>query len=558
MRQPTAATTLIAAIAAVVVTTTTTAGAAAAFAPAAPASASASATIAPRPRPFQAATAPAYAPPPALTPRSSPLSLLPASENGGEQGLLMHRPHRRRAVTSSSAFFSGRGGNGLRTPGHAVVRNITPRRTGVIDRLNQIVESGAGSILLILMSSLSIVAANLPATGEPWMRFWDRALGPAIGEHQLTMKGWINEGLMAIFFFVVGLEIKKELVVGSLSSMRTALLPCIAALGGMIMPMLVYLAVNLFPGGTLQGWAIPMATDIAFAMGVYSFFKTRMPPSFSPFLLTLATVDDLGAIIVIALCFSKAISLPFLLGAVAVSALLTAMERNVSTRLPQYALLGTLLWYLLLRAGVNADIAGVVTAMAIPATRGLKVSKDPRKRRDMAIVADGNMIENLIHRIQPFSSLLIMPLFALANCAVPLSSPPNAADLSVHPMANTLAGAGVAAGLLLGKPLGIVGLTLLATKAKLGSLPIGMNPQHLTVVGVLGAIGFTMSIFLADVSLNGLLAQNAKIGIFLASVLAALFGSGYMLSFPKFNTSELFKRGNGTAIPPNPGLPAGA
>eukprot|EP00466_Bigelowiella_natans_P008331 jgi/Bigna1/78686/fgenesh1_pg.56_\ len=247
-----------------------------------------------------------------------------------------------------------------------------PSSPSLIDRLNKVVDKGVGSVLLILTALASLVLANNPATSAAWMAFWDTTVGPMLGAHQLSWKGWINEGLMAIFFFTVGLEIKKE--VCKCSSSR-------GSNGGMIAPILFYLAVNILPGGNLQGWSIPMATDIAFAMGVFSFFKNRMPPSVSPFLLTLATVDDLGAILVIAVCFASHINLPYLMAASAITAALNILGRRMSTKLVSYGVLGVALWYTLLLSGVNADIAGVVTAMAIPATRGMRYTKNPRKRR---------------------------------------------------------------------------------------------------------------------------------------------------------------------------------
>jgi len=408
----------------------------------------------------------------------------------------------------------------------------------IVDRLNILVEKGVGSLLLMLAATTSLFLANYPQTAGWWVNIWDTQIGPQMGEHALSLKGWINEALMSIFFFVVGLEIKKEIVVGSLSSMRTALLPCIAAVGGMLTPVLLYLLANLFPGGNLQGWSIPMATDIAFAMGIFSVFKSRMPPSVSPFLLTLATVDDLGAIAVIALAFSTGLHLPFFLLAAGITAYLAAMSKMINTNVSQYAVLGVGLWYALLRAGINADIAGVITAMAIPATRGFVAQKNatPKKRMDYAVVADGNLLEKLIHNLNPLSSLLIMPLFALANTAVPLGGC-GGMDTCNSNMPLTMIG--VALGLLVGKPLGIIGLTSAAVRAKLGSLPLGMTPKHLNVVGALGAIGFTMSIFLADAALTGLASQQAKLGIFISSVVAALVGSVYMTKFPKFDPKDM-------------------
>ena len=227
---------------------------------------------------------------------------------------------------------------------------------------------GPGSVLLCVSTVLSLYLANSARFSAGWLQFWERSSGLVIGGHSLNLRSLVNEGFMSLFFFSVGLEIKKEIVDGSLASIKGALLPCIAALGGMVVPMALYLVVNLIlPGGSLAGLTIPMATDIAFAMGIYNFFRNRMPTSVSTFLLTLATVDDLGAIAVIATCFAQSICLPFLGLAALAQITLVAMGRKRIRSGKSYLVAGVSLWYCLLRAGVNADIAGVLAALCVPA-----------------------------------------------------------------------------------------------------------------------------------------------------------------------------------------------
>ena len=230
-------------------------------------------------------------------------------------------------------------------------------------------DKGLGSIMLLGATALSLYLAN-SGYAHDFIHFWEhfhfgpKAIGLFLNAHE-----WVNEGLMAIFFFNVGLEIKREFAFGSLSDIKAALLPCFGALGGMIAPMGIYLALNMVNGGITAGWAIPMATDIAFAMGVYNFFKNRMPPAVAAFLLTLATVDDLGAIAVIAVCFAKGIVPAYLAASAAITgALFVACKKKV-TNMAVYGGLGIALWYALLKGGINADIAGVVEAVGEEVSR---------------------------------------------------------------------------------------------------------------------------------------------------------------------------------------------
>ena len=399
-----------------------------------------------------------------------------------------------------------------------------------VDRMNELQERGLGSIFLLAATALSLTLANTAKTSARWLSFWSSPFGPAIGGHALSPQGWVNEGLMALFFFVVGLEIKLELRRGSLSSVRKAVLPCIAAVGGMIVPMLVYLATTTFMGGgSLAALTVPMATDIAFAMAIFGFFRSRMPVSSSTFLLTLATVDDLGAIIVLATCFAQNITPSFLGGALLITAGLGQLGRRKSRNLKAYSAGGAALWWCLLRAGVSADVAGVLVAMCIStnAVVGDELSSvdGPEDDEENPFLPPPELLnERLITLLSPVATFFIMPAFALANTAVPLSG-----AIFVGLGGTALApAAGVGMGLLLGKPLGIFGSTWLATKAG-AQLPPMMSKRHLGVVSILGAIGFTMCLLLTDVAMPVALQPIPKLAILLSSAIASLVGASAML-----------------------------
>jgi NhaA family Na+:H+ antiporter len=351
-------------------------------------------------------------------------------------------------------------------------------------------EEGVGGAVLLGATAISLALANTASTSGAWLNFWAVPRGLKVAGHALSLRGWCNEGLMAIFFFVVGLEIKQELRQGSLKTPRTAALPCIAAVGGMVTPMAVYALINMsgrFAGGSLAALAVPMATDIAFAMAIFSLFKARMPAASSAFLLTLATVDDLGAIIVLATCYATSVATGFLGLAAIGTALLTylgnsqasAPAKDADARV--FALGGVALWWCLLRAGVSADIAGVVAGMCV-STRAMYKGEP--------------IMERLIHRLSPLATFGIMPVFALANTAVPLGQ-----ALSGGVQAALAPALGIGLGLLIGKPLGIFGSTWLATKFGIASMPAGMTKRHLAVVSTLGAIGFTMCLLLTEVAM---------------------------------------------------------
>jgi len=394
-------------------------------------------------------------------------------------------------------------------------------------------DAGFGSIALLGATAVSLFLANSAWSGA-YLSFWHAHVGPAALALHMSLHHWVNEGLMAIFFFAVGLEIKREFVHGSLRSLKQAALPCIGALGGMVVPMSVYLAFNnpaTTAAAVTAGWAIPMATDIAFAMGVYNFFKNKMPGGVAAFLLTLATVDDLGAIAVIAVCFAKSLTTSYIVGAVAATGALFAACKKGVTNMAVYAALGVTLWYCLLQGGINADVAGVIAAFAVPAHASAPAGSDATPEHEGS---DPTLLDHLVHKFAPLSALVIMPLFALANTGVPL-------DASVVGKVLTEpVGRGIMLGLLLGKPVGIAGLSWLAVKCKIGKLPHGMNNAHLGIVGLLGGIGFTMCLFLVEMALAGhaSAANTAKLAVLASSTIAATVGAALMAGLPSAESED--------------------
>lgn len=325
---------------------------------------------------------------------------------------------------------------------------------------------------------------------------------------------------MALFFFSVGLEIKAEMLTGSLASPKQAALPCIAACGGMIVPMAVYWACNhMFPGGSMSGLTVPMATDIAFAMGVFNAFKSRMPESAGSFLLTLATVDDLGAIAVIAVCFAGHLAPAFLAGAAMMLCVSVALCRRQSKSTLRLIFPGVGLWYCLLRGGLNADIAGVLAAFCVP----------------MKSKCGEEVVEGLIPRWSALSAVVVLPLFALANCAVPLAILGKASGAAKAEL--ILVPTGILLGLVIGKPLGIISFSWLSVKAGFTQLPHGLSAKHLGIIGMLGAIGFTMCLFLIENSLVGKVAQVSKFAVFVGSMFGAVVSAGIMAVMPRLPSS---------------------
>ncbi len=368
----------------------------------------------------------------------------------------------------------------------------------------------AGGLLLIAAAALALIINNSPLS---WLynAFLETPVEARIGALQIAkpLLLWINDGLMALFFLVIGLEVKREVLEGHLSKPSQIVLPGAAAIGGMVVPALIYVALNTGNAEALNGWAIPMATDIAFALGVLALLGKRVPVSLKLFLMTLAIIDDLGAIIVIALVYSGELSqLSLILAAVSIIALI-AMNRSGVSRLAPYLLVGLVLWICVLKSGVHATLAGVVLAFCIPLRTSSKASP----------------LLTLEHGLHPWVAYGILPLFAFANAGVSLAGV--TMESFNHPVP-----LGIAAGLLLGKTLGVFGLTWLAVKTRMASLPKEANWGHVLGVSILCGIGFTMSLFVGSLAFEpgvSAYAGEDRMGILTGSILSAIIGYGVMV-----------------------------
>lgn len=385
-----------------------------------------------------------------------------------------------------------------------VINAVKRLPTHILNPLrNFLKDSRAVGIILILCTVLSLVLANLPATSTAYTAFWQTETHFFKGILHLpeNLVGWINDAFMAVFFFLVAMEIKRELAIGELSSIRKSLLPVVAAIGGMIFPAIIF---ALFNGGTAfsKGWGIPMATDIAFSLGVLSLLGKRVPVQLKIFLAALAIIDDLGAIITIAVFYAGALKLTWLLAALGIIGGLVVMNRLKVTKPVYYLLPGFLLWYVLHSSGVHATISGVILAFTMP-LNGLA------------------RLETILHKPVNF---VIMPLFALANTAIVLPADFSGALTSSISF-------GVIAGLVIGKPLGIFLFSWTAAKLNIAVMPSNTSNQQLLAIGMLGGIGFTMSIFTSSLSYSvpGLQAI-AIVAVIIGSVLSAIAGFLYFRS----------------------------
>jgi NhaA family Na+:H+ antiporter len=364
----------------------------------------------------------------------------------------------------------------------------------------------ASGVILIACTVFSLLIASSPA-GKDYAAVWHADLGADIGPLHLkhSVEYWINDALMAIFFLLVGLEIERELYVGKLSNLRQASLPVLAALGGMAFPALIHFALNKgLP--TQGGFGVPMATDIAFSLGVMALLGRRVPVTLKIFLTALAIIDDLGAILVIAIFYVQGFSLAYLLAALAVFAILLVLNRlNVMSLVP-YILGGVVMWYCMLQSGVHATLAGVLLAFTIPFRGG----------------GEGTPSSKLEHAINKPVAFLIMPLFALANTGISLAGDWMTGLITP----NTL---GIFAGLVIGKPLGIGLLSRIAVALGVSSLPEGVTWRHVLGAGMLGGIGFTMSIFITLLAFNDPgVVERSKIIILFSSLVTGLMGYAWL------------------------------
>ncbi|WP_339479307.1 MULTISPECIES: Na+/H+ antiporter NhaA [unclassified Pseudomonas] len=362
----------------------------------------------------------------------------------------------------------------------------------------------AGGLVLMGAALAALLVANSPWSADYFALLKIHALG-------LSIEHWINDGLMAVFFLLVGLEIKREMLMGQLSSWNQRSLPGFAALGGMLLPALIYSLVNWGNAQTMGGWAIPAATDIAFALGVLSLLGKRAPVALKVFLSALAILDDLGAVLIIALFYASDLSVNMLLASLGATALLAVLNRCGVRRLLPYLIVGALLWFFMLKSGIHATLAGVILAFFIPLGNPLDERKSP--------------LLYLEEKMHPWVAFAIVPIFGFANAGVSLAgvSPSNLID--PVPL-------GVALGLLLGKQLGVFGLTTLVIRCGLARLPEGVSWLQLYGVALLCGIGFTMSLFIGALAFPGAphLVDEVKIGVLLGSTLAAILGVIVLIS----------------------------
>lgn len=375
----------------------------------------------------------------------------------------------------------------------------------------------AGGILLLFSAAVAMLLANSPLSSQ-YNDFLNLPVSLQIGSFSInkTLIHWINDGFMAVFFVLVGMEVKKELFEGALSSYQQAIFPAIAAVGGMIVPALVYWFIAKQDPSLANGWAIPMATDIAFALGIMALLSKQVPLPLKIFLLALAIIDDLGAIVVIALFFSHELSVQALIFSGISILTLVLLNRFRVSALCAYMVIGAILWASVLKSGVHATLAGVIIGFCIP----LKGKKGERPLHDFE------------HILAPWSSFVILPLFAFANAGVSFDG----IDVSMISSPLLLA---IACGLIIGKPVGVFGFSYISVKLGLAKLPDGINFKQIFAVAVLCGIGFTMSMFLASLAFDADAGESvntlSRLGILLGSTVSATLGYLFLKQTTKLN-----------------------
>ena len=364
-------------------------------------------------------------------------------------------------------------------------------------------QESAGGIVLIIAAALALVIANSPLA-PVYFGTLETKLNVSFGDFEIN-KGlilWINDGLMAIFFFLIGLEVKREIISGQLSSWDKASLPLAAAVGGMAIPALIFVAFNWNSPESIGGWAIPAATDIAFALGILSLLGPRVPVAMKALLLAIAVIDDIGAITVIALFYTGEIKTDMLIGGGVMLALLFALGRlRIASSIP-YVLLTLIMWVFILKSGVHATLAGVTAAMMVP-----------------MVARDGSrLLEHMEHGLHKWVAFVIIPIFGFANAGVTLIGISPADLLQPLPL-------GIALGLLIGKQIGIVGFAWVAVKAGIAKLPDGVGWRKIHGLSLLAAIGFTMSLFIGNLAFADQAQVDAvKLGVLSGSLVAAIGG----------------------------------
>ncbi len=437
---------------------------------------------------------------------------------------------------------------------------LSPIEKWVVRPMSEFInKSTTGGILLILATIVAVVLANSPLQ-ESFFSFWKQEIGLSWAGFSLyqSLHHWINDGLMAVFFFVVGLELKREIIGGELSSPRKAILPIVAGIGGMIFPALIYL---LFNGGTdaARGWGIPMATDIAFALGILHLLGNKVPTSLKIFLTAFAIVDDIGAVLVIALFYTDHISFTYLFIGLGLVALLFLGNKLGVRNLLFYAIIGIVgIWFCFLMSGVHATIASILVAFTIPANSKVGVknfseilkkyvsqfentaSSSPKQvlTNEQLHILHGieqvtkaamTPLQKLEHALHPIVTFLIIPIFAIANAGLTINS-------EMIATINNPVTIGVALGLFFGKMIGIFGLSSLVIKLKITDMPKGISYKHLFGVGIISAIGFTMSLFIADLAfIDQTHMDHAKIAILVMSVFSGITGYTFLHFISKKN-----------------------
>ena len=371
-------------------------------------------------------------------------------------------------------------------------------------------------ILLLLFATLALITVNSPLQSLYYdIKYTDIPI--SLGDFNFTksVSHWVNDGLMAIFFFVIGLELKREILEGELSSFDRMVLPAIAAVGGMAAPALIYILININNPENMSGWAIPTATDIAFSLAVLLIIGKSVPLSLKVFLLSLAIIDDLGAVLIIAFFYTAEISSVYLLYSLIVFGLLVVVNLSGNQKMYIYMILGIFLWYFVLKSGVHATIAGVLLATTIP--------------NNVENNVDHSMLKHLEHKLHNFVGILVLPVFAFFNSDI------NFSDVTMSSVYSPLS-MGVILGLLLGKPIGITLFTYVGMKTKLFSLPENVTLKDVFGLSLLCGIGFTMSLFINGLAFTETyLIDSSKLGIFIGSIVSAI--AGYLILKSKYSDS---------------------
>jgi NhaA family Na+:H+ antiporter len=418
-------------------------------------------------------------------------------------------------------------------------------------------QEGAAGRLLIVAALVGLVLANSPLAGT-YQALWETEVGLRIGSLavEYPLLEWVNSGLMAIFFYLVTLEVKREFIDGTLASRRDATLPVVAALGGMLVPAAVYVVVNLAFDGDVRGWGVPIATDIAFAIAIASLLHGRVPTALLTFLLAFAIVDDIGAIVVIALFYTSSIALDALLLAAAILGAVYVLRRLGLTSTLAFVLLGVLLWLAIAGSGVHATIAGVLMALLTPARQADDDSGErftelaERYRRavergdeDEARWSIGRLeaaaqrteapLDRMVRLVHPWSGFVVLPIFAFANAGIPITEE-GVTEALASPVA-----IGIFVALVAGKPLGILLATVVTVRLGAARLPEGTSMPQVGGIAALAGIGFTVSIFIAELAFTGEhAAEVAKLGIFAASAVAATLGWGVLRASSRSSRPE--------------------